>query len=82
MQSFVQKKYTTKRAKGQTVKIKSQPTSSFFQSVSTRSFDPKLEANLKVVREVTGNRPLTFAEKVVYKLEKPAVLFIYYRMHT
>jgi len=43
----VQKKYTTKKMKGQTVKIKSQPASSFFQSVSTRSFDPKLEANLR-----------------------------------
>lgn len=45
--SFVQKKYVTKKVKGQSVKVKNQPTSSFFQSVSTRSFDPKLEKHLK-----------------------------------
>jgi hypothetical protein len=46
-QSFVQQKYATKKIKGQNVKVRNQPTSSYFQSVSTRSFDAKLESHLK-----------------------------------
>lgn len=45
--SFVQRKYTTKKIKGQSVKVRNQPTSSFFQSVSTRSFDPQLDKHMK-----------------------------------
>jgi len=36
-----------RKLKGQNVKIKSQPQSSFFTSTSTRSFDPELERNIK-----------------------------------
>ena len=45
--TFVEKKYTSKKIKGQTVKVRNQPTSSYFASVSTRSFDPKLDSAIK-----------------------------------
>ena len=45
--AFAQKKYVTKKIKGQPTKVKNQPVSSSFQSVSTRSFDAKLDSHLK-----------------------------------
>jgi len=36
-----------KKMKGQNVKMRSQPQSSFFTSTSARSFDPELERNIK-----------------------------------
>lgn len=39
-QSFVHKKFTTKKIRGQTTKVKSSNPSAVFTSTSTRSFDP------------------------------------------
>jgi hypothetical protein len=45
-QSFVSKKFTNKKIRGQTTKVKSSQSYTF-TSTSTRSFDPKLEQNIK-----------------------------------
>ena len=46
-QTFVQKKFTTKKMRGQAVRVKNGAQSSFFSSCSTRTFDDKLESNIK-----------------------------------